>query len=48
MSGNLSHVFVDTAEILAELFRLRCMNLRKLLLLSLLKMAVTSNYLIAT
>ena len=32
MYGNLSHVFVDSAEILVEPIRLRCMNLRKLLL----------------
>ena len=48
MFGNLSHVFVDTAEILAEPIRLCCMNLRKLLLLSLLKMAVTGTSLKAT
>ena len=48
MSGNLSDISVDTAEILAEPIRLRCMNLRKLLLLSLLKIGITGTSLMAT
>ena len=40
MYGSLSHIFVDAAKMLAEAIRLHCTNLRKFLLLSLLKMAV--------